>query len=1036
MSARRITLVVVVVVAAVMGLGLGALGSSAGVGAGGASAVVPLTTASAIGASHLETSALGSTALAGSSAASVLQSNPSLSSTPWFQNLLHSSNHVAPLASLPNLDLLQHPATAVNGEVSPTYTTQPAPIGLADYGIGTQGAYAFNVSRILGQVSFQSPPSATNPGGQELIDPGAQTLGDIGSPYTFGIQLNTILQNISLPGVANGTFWTQNVVNMNSTGIHFVQDIFNFSYDSGAYIAPGTTFVSGCGETNLIPMLTLYGGVYQCVGGTVPINAADFPLVVDLYNNVTVNSAGQDVLTFGYLFTGAHGFESGGAIDTVTFDSAPSSVVGPAAFTINGFQTNPFGLYNDAEIDLVGGIGGSNAVFTSMNGGFALDYTNSTSGFTAVPSAYDFGSDTGETSTGIASYWTGSSVASFADHANAGPAELYGLWNSPASVSAAPGDIQLAGSLAPDYGFVFAGNVAPDVSSTNLSYVPTTASGSFSTYVPPPAPGSVIPTGWYLQSWAPMAQERNGANSGAGSPSSPITHSGTFDISLAKGTGLDAPLYMNGNAQATSLEAAVTHGSTTFANLVISPNITFRHLNDYGFPSFAIFQATGISAALTVDDLTQSSAASTYLYDAPAVGAFPSPPLLFTGLQGYSQQINIFGSSGSPAVKDETLVGAKAFPGGTVEGGVVFLWGDTGARISNFATANATYGVFVGGSTGTTVDNGAAFTGSNAVDDVGSYGTSVRDVTASGPGSFGVYGLSSTDASYSSITATDGASGVYAGAYFGPAPYLYYAAPGVNHSRVTNVAATGDASGVDLFDSYSDAVQGIVALDLSLGVEVEGSPNVQVSQVTANFLSIGVVAELQGLSANAGTAIFDVQAGGLSSGVLVASSEDVTVSNVVAANRTLDDPYGTFALVWGVPEAAVISLGNAFVSISDVSANTYPIAVLDEGSFGLTVDGVSSTGGDWGVLLIGTTNSQVSSVSVDNGVTGVLVDQASYIDVDNVLATDHSIGVEVVDSSWIYVSNVLATDHSIAVVIEDSSPVYLSHIETINENHH
>lgn len=841
----------------------------------------------------------------------LVQSRPSLSSTPWIENLLNPAKDSTPLVSLPNLALLENPAKVVNGEVALSYTTQPAPMGIADFGLGANGPYALNASSILGSITFETPPAATNPGAQEVIDPTGQTLGYIGSPYTFGIQLNTILQNVSLPGVSNGTFWTQNVVNMNSTGIHFVQDVFNFTYGSDAVIPASGTIVSGCSGFDIPLMLEVYGGVYQCVGGTVPITAADFPLTLNFYNNATVVN-GQDVLTFGYLFTGAHGFLSGGTLDQLVFNtpatpSTPSA--GPPQFTINGYQTNPFGLYNDAELTLAGGIGGANGVFSSIDGTMSLETANSGSGYANVPSAYDFGDDTGETSTGVATYWTGTGSSNAVAHENSGPSLLYGLWNSPADISAAPGAIHVSGTISPDYGFVFAGNVNPSVSSTNLSYVPTVpGTGGFSTLLPPPAPGSVVPGGWYFQSWAPKATERNGAN--AAGPG-PVTSSvSNYDITLAPSTSLNAPLYMDGDAQAASLANAVTRSSRApfdFSNLVISPALPFRHVNDYGFPTFVLFQAQGLSEPVQVNDLSQSTTSTTYIYDSVVnvnVAGFPSPPAVFYGLQNYSTQFNIWDSRGAQ-LTNLILVGEKAFPGGDVEGGVVLLWDDTDASVADVSVSNASYGIFVGDSYLTSVRSVASTTGSNALDDVGSYGTSARGVTANGPGSFGVYVLGGSYGSYDFLEASGGAYGMYAGGYVGPAYYNAAGSTGAHVSGVTatdaataafdsisvddtftNVVATGDAYGAIILLSSGDTVIGASASNGSWGVEIVASPSTLVFQVTAVDNSYGVYAD-----ETSQDTISHVLAVEYSVGVLIYDSTDLSISHVIAIDHSIAIEY-------------------------------------------------------------------------------------------------------------------------------------------------
>src|SRR5580658_8388669 len=224
-----------------------------------------------------------------------------LRQVPWIASLMHQGPPLSPLTSLPNLALLKaHPAT--NGPVNPFYVAQPAPLGLADYGLGAT-TYSYNVSHLLGQVTFNAPPNVTDPASSGVIEPAGQSNGYVGSVYEFGIQLNTVATNISIPGSDQGFFWTQNVVDWNDTGIHFVDDTFNLTSatQNPFYIAPGTIF-SAChtGMAGVQKVLITYGGVFQCVGGTIPVGPASYPVTIQLYNNASVNAQKRSQVAYGY----------------------------------------------------------------------------------------------------------------------------------------------------------------------------------------------------------------------------------------------------------------------------------------------------------------------------------------------------------------------------------------------------------------------------------------------------------------------------------------------------------------------------------------------------------------------------------------------------------------------------------------------------------------------------------------------------------------------------------------------------------------
>ncbi len=495
-------------------------------------------------------------------------------STPWIASLAHTGSSLKPLSSLPNLNLLEHPVTSVSAQVNPGYVAQPAPLGLGDFGLGAT-TYSYNASHILGQVVFNSAPNVTDPGSSQVIEPAVagQHLGEVGSVYEFGIQLNTVATNISIPGSDEGFFWTQNVVNWNDTGIHFVSDTFNFSAGSGVYLAPGT-IVSACGynEAGVDTVLAVYGGVFQCVGGTIPLTPASYPVTLQLYNNATVNSANQTVVSYGYWIDEAGtGHIYTGVSDAVVFNN-PSGTLPPNApgFSVDGFAPTPIGLLRDSEIVLVGDIGGDNSAFRSISGAVNLEISNlSSGGWKNVPSAYNFGGDTGETSTGIADYWTPAHTLEI----NQGPSMLYGLWNAVPSVSVHSGDIHLAGSITPLYGFVFVSNTAPvanpfapGASADNFSWLPTNNAGAFSTYLPPAsAPWT---TNYYVQGFAAGSAEVNGSTVNA-----TVTN---YNLTLPLSPGsLEAPLYAYSNAQAAQLALNVTGSATApydFSDLTVNMN--------------------------------------------------------------------------------------------------------------------------------------------------------------------------------------------------------------------------------------------------------------------------------------------------------------------------------------------------------------------------------------------------------------------------------------------------------------------------------
>jgi hypothetical protein len=916
----------------------------------------------------------------------------------WLNSLLQrqTTTTIAPLVSLPNPVPLLDPHPSVAATVYPQYQAQPAPMGLADFGLGSGGAYSYNTSHILAQITFNTPPNASAPGSYGTIDPQAQSIGNVGSPYEFSIQLNTVTDNMTIPGSNDGSFWSQNVLDVNDTGIHFVDDVFNFT-------GPTTVFhsgsvASGC-NSNVNVILSVYGGVYQCVGGTIPISPSDFPLTIQLYNNASVNKLDQSQVTFGYRFTGAGGFLQTGISDAVAFvNPSATAPVNKAGFGIDGFTATPSGELRDAEIIFGGPIGGTNAVFNSLNGTMNLLYSNASSGgWKNVPSAYNFGTDTGETSTGIAGYWT----PGHTEEINQGPSLLYGLWNGLPWASVASGDIQFRGSITPAYGFVFVGNVLPGPYGQNLSIVPTSAAGSFNTYLPPTVPPG---TKYYVQSFADAFTEQNSTFS---------TSQTGYTITLVSAPGvLRAPLYMNGNAQAKSLAQNVTGSSTApydFNAKTISLDFPFDHLNHFNFPSFVVFQEQGVTTAVTVNDVFQGPnfAGGTFYWTdlnlAPT--GFLEPGASFTvSMPLFSDQFQVFDSSNAHA-SNLTLLGASAYGLTGIVGGVIFLWHDTGTSARDITSVDASYGVFVGDSVGTSVTNVFALVSANGVDDVGSAQTTVWNDASDGSFAIAVYALSSSHGTYSWINASFGAIGVYAGGYFGSS---YYSLPGATAATVNELNSTAGAVGAALYESNSVTFSH-VSSDGFLGV-TEGVIGYFVTNIAVTDLSVSHrTIPGAGFEYATGITVSHTLAND-SLGVATINADPVVVTDVTAVSGALGAEFEN----------------TTGIIVSNVIANYSSEGVVTFSSSTVGVTGVTAEHGSLGALFNDTAGVTATTVSVDDGVGVALESCPGPSAVTGVTASDHSVGVFVDPSTGVTISGVTATGFTVGTEIEDSSSVTIS----------
>lgn len=978
----------------------------------------------------------------------------------------------------------------MNGHINPYYLAQPAPLGLADYGLGAS-TYSYNTSHAAGSVTFNTPPNVTQPGGTGLVEPslGGQHLGYVGNLYEFGVQLNTVGINLTIPGTNDqGYVWAQNVVNWNDTGIHFVMDTWNASYLGGFYMAPNSIY-SACGTNTagVNYILSIYGGVLQCVMGTIPITAADYPLTLTLYDNFTTNSQNRSQLVYGYSLTEAGvGTTLSGIADTVVFNNTAPSWQNPSAppnkpgNAVDGFTTGPAvcptcgGIGLDSEIVLVGGIGGDNAVFRSVNGSMTLQYSNlSSGGWKNVPSAYNFGGDTGETATGIADYYTAGHTLMI----NQGPTMLYGLWNAEPQVSVASGDVQLAGTISPSYGFVFVSNTAPVLNPwtggqrDNMSWLPTTSSGAFSTYLPPF--GGAWTSTYYIQAFAAGSAEFNGTVTASTS---------AYAISLTAAPGvLRAPLYMYTNAQASALAAAVGGSASspyTFSNLVVDVNFTFDHLNDYGYPSFDVFWAQGVGNPVYVNNTYEGTdsvvSRNSYIFDAGSPSGILTPaPALFLNKGYYTSGINIYNGVGDHVTNQEL------FPVSGM-GSRIILWEDSNALVNATLSLDGGMGVWVGNSHGTSVTKTTSAFGATGVTDIGSTGTTVWNLEVAF-GALGIESLSAHSSTYSFVNATLGSEGISAGADYGPSVTSYYYLPGTTGLTVNDLNVTDGSLGANITLSDPTTFNNVAVWDPSgnsLGLALDGDTGVVLNNLVANgseglyaWNVVGLTASDMVLEYGAASYLAEIYSSSdvalngltvqspLSFGVLGMNDNVVSVTNSMVGNAfagvvfeyssnfsgtNLNSSGSVFAYELDYSSATITVNGvnaqftyfglNLYYSypatVTNVVANQtggqtiYSAGVASYDTVGNTITGVTATNGSLGVRLdYGTTGSSVSNVAADHESVGVELDSAPGNAVSGVTASNGSLGVDVVDSSQVSVSGVTATNLSLGVEVYESNNV-------------
>jgi thermopsin len=354
--------------------------------------------------------------------------------------------------SPPSINAPVRPASATGGHVVPLYDETPAPMGIATYGLrNTSGQitpYVLNTTSVEGAFSTSDPT-------------GVQVQSyDLDGQTTFGAQLNAIEVGTTLAGQTSfrgneNEFWLQNTLSYNPEAtkgqLTFDFEIWNFSYNNqanlpwaGFSILPTNSILHGNGQD--------YGDeVYDSGGG--PIISVAYPFTLQLYLNTTVgsfdgsppvnevyvnysvwNSAGKRVCP-----TSEWDGEPCGEYDNVYFNSKTPVLPGSAEIQANGYHYASDGNGTNLDIEFDFGIGNYNAaiadtVYADATLGL-LTLNASTGRYQEVPSAYDFGSETGETTQGSYGTWTVGANGAPLEHLTTGPSLLTGLWN----VSSGPG---------------------------------------------------------------------------------------------------------------------------------------------------------------------------------------------------------------------------------------------------------------------------------------------------------------------------------------------------------------------------------------------------------------------------------------------------------------------------------------------------------------------------------------------------------------------------------------------------------------------
>jgi len=555
----KVLLLVVAAIAATMVLpGVSALPIA------GASAAAPATVGNIVAPATVSPSALHTANTAGANAALGTGATGTLQERV-LANL--RADHVPMTdAFLPNFGAQ---VSTQGGHISPLYTSSPAPTGIGDFGVQEVNGHD------VGTISYTDSVKASVT--LNHVEPIYVTSS---APDEFTMQLNTVMTNVDLFGNDSYQFWIQNVpiYQPSTQTLSFEDNIWNFSSPS-FYFSANSVYAHGPGGVVAAPELYFAQG---------PSYYMPTPFTVYAYNNVTV-AQGRSTVFFNYTVVPSNGNAFSGSYDFVEFNSTPETTgVAPAPdFQINGKAVGDTNfLLNDAEIMLGGPGGGSTTTLFDFSGGMGLwVLPNGTSTYQTVPSAYDFGTDTGETSEGIAEYAT--TGANPTAVLSSGPAMLYPLWGLK---GAQQGEETITLNLSPSNAFVFA-SPGPKFEDGTAAWGPTRVSGPTSYHL---APGTYS-FRFLLADHTPQAAT--------------YTSGGTWTVTLASNPKLGdyTPLWAESNGQLAAISQPGGAGTISdpyfLDNGPAVVNSLFGEANDYDFPVFPGIYLIHTSAYVDAFDL-------------------------------------------------------------------------------------------------------------------------------------------------------------------------------------------------------------------------------------------------------------------------------------------------------------------------------------------------------------------------------------------------------------------------------------------------
>lgn len=256
------------------------------------------------------------------------------------------------------------------------YNNEPAPMGLADYGIGYNNTpYKYNTTSFFGSAKINSISVINNTTGSNSM--------------TFQFNINLVFYN----GNTKYVYWVQDVayVNTSSRAIAFIDNIWNMS-SSGANMYNST--VAGNGTVGNSSGTHFY---YSCAASTLTGNDINltYPATIHFMVNSTVKNGLPEL---NIMYNDGYGW--------VTYDNPifkfAKNITADYGFVVDGYNYEPGGLFYDAELILGGPGGGSSTVDLKSNVNLSIKYWNNHN-YQEISNAYNYGSNTAETISNVTS---------------------------------------------------------------------------------------------------------------------------------------------------------------------------------------------------------------------------------------------------------------------------------------------------------------------------------------------------------------------------------------------------------------------------------------------------------------------------------------------------------------------------------------------------------------------------------------------------------------------------------------------------------